>query len=254
MVAAARSADRVLAVGFNFRYYPFVKFVREMVDSGRIGRVDHVRVYGGHDGLHNFSADWQYKMPHSGGGAMMDVGIHLSDLARYFLGEVTRVSGVMSEGVFHLTGSEDNAMALYVNPEGVAATYHATWTEWQGYGVAIEVYGDRGMVKGSYAPMYNLLIEKESPAGAPRRTEKRYRNIMVREKLKSWTSTALITFKEELRDFIAMVDGKTNVTLADGHAGLRSMELAAAVRESTATGRTVELPPLGPMRAPISQL
>jgi predicted dehydrogenase len=248
MVEAARNASRVLAVGFNFRYYPFVKFVREMVDAGRIGRIDHVRVFGGHDGLHNFGADWQYKMPHSGGGAMMDIGIHLSDLARYFLGEVTRVSGVMSERVFNLPGSEDNAMAIFVNPEGIAATYHATWTEWRGYGVGVEVYGDRGMVRGAYAPMYNLLIEKNSPAGAPRRTEKRYPEIMVREKLKSWTSTALETFKEELRDFIAMTKGETDLALADGHAGLRSMELAVAVRESTSTGRTIDLPALGPMR------
>ena len=232
MVEAARNHNRVLAVGFNFRYYPFVKFVRAAVDAGKIGNIDHVRLFGGHDGLHNFSADWQYKMPHSGGGAMMDIGIHLSDLARYFLGEVTRVSGVMSENIYKLPGSEDNAMAIYVNPEGVAATYHATWAEWQGYEIAVEVYGDRGMVRGSYAPMQNILIEKDSPTGPAKRTVKRYPEVMLREKLKSWTSTALITFEEEVRDFMAMVGGDANTPLADGLAGLRSLEVAAAVRES----------------------
>jgi predicted dehydrogenase len=248
MVEAARTHGRALAIGFNFRYYPFVKFARAAVDAGKIGAVDHVRVFGGHDGLHNFGADWQYKMPHSGGGAMMDIGIHLSDLARYFLGEVTRVSGVMSERVYGLKGSEDNAMAVYVNPQGIAATYHATWTEWKGYAIAVEIYGDRGMVRGSYAPMHNLLIEKAGPTGPARRSVRRYPEIMVREKLRSWTSTALISFAEELRDFIAMAGGATGLALADGHAGLRSMELAAAVRESTASGRTVDLPALGPLR------
>lgn len=244
MVEAARNHNRVLAVGFNFRYYPFVKFVRAAVDAGKIGNIDHVRLFGGHDGLHNFSADWQYKMPHSGGGAMMDIGIHLSDLARYFLGEVTRVSGVMSENIYKLPGSEDNAMAIYVNPEGVAATYHATWAEWQGYEIAVEVYGDRGMVRGSYAPMQNILIEKDSPTGPAKRTVKRYPEVMLREKLKSWTSTALITFEEEVRDFMAMVGGDANTPLADGLGGLRSLEVAAAVRESAKTGRTIDLPPL----------
>jgi len=244
MVEAARNHNRVLAVGFNFRYYPFVKFVRAAVDAGKIGNIDHVRLFGGHDGLHNFSADWQYKMPHSGGGAMMDIGIHLSDLARYFLGEVTRVSGVMSENIYKLPGSEDNAMAIYVNPEGVAATYHATWAEWQGYEIAVEVYGDRGMVRGSYAPMQNILIEKDSPTGPAKRTVKRYPEVMLREKLKSWTSTALITFEEEVRDFMAMVEGDANTPLADGLAGLRSLEVAAAVSESAKTGRTIDLPPL----------
>ncbi|MBI1250636.1 MAG: hypothetical protein GC189_04105 [Alphaproteobacteria bacterium] len=247
IVDAALQHQRKLAVGFNFRFYPCMKFVRKAVDAGRIGTLDHVRILGGHDGLHNFGADWQYKMPESGGGAMMDVGIHTSDLARYFLGEVTRVSGVMSENVFKLPGSEDNAMAIYVNPEGKAALYQATWTEWKGYGTAIEVYGDRGMVRGAYAPMFNLLIEKDSPTGPARRTVKRYPEIMVREKLRSWTSTAQATFDEELVDFLAMVGGDAKVTLADGYAGLRSIELAAAVRESTATGKTVDLPALGRM-------
>ena len=119
IVDAAIAEKRALAVGFNLRYYPFVKFAREAVDSGKIGKIDHVRVYGGHNGLHNFSGDWQYKMPESGGGAMMDIGIHMSDLARYFLGEVTQVSGVMSEKVYGLPGSEDNAVAVFTSPEGI---------------------------------------------------------------------------------------------------------------------------------------
>ena len=66
--AAAKAAKRVLATGFNLRYYPFVSFVREMVNSGVIGKVDHVRIYGGHVGLSSFGHEWEYKQPHSGGG------------------------------------------------------------------------------------------------------------------------------------------------------------------------------------------
>ena len=60
-----------------------------------------------------------------------------------------------------------------------------------------------------------------------------YPKIMIREKLKSWKSTALISFMEELRDFMEMIAGEVDVPLADGYDGLRSIELAAAVREST---------------------
>ena len=86
---AAAAADRILAVGFNHRYYPAIAYLKECVDAGRIGRLDHLRVFGGHDGLHNFKADWQYRAPASGGGAMMDVGIHMTDLARYIAGDLT---------------------------------------------------------------------------------------------------------------------------------------------------------------------
>jgi len=247
IVDAARAADRVLAVGFNLRYFPAMKFVRQAIDSGQIGELDHLRLFGGHDGLHNFRADWQFRAPESGGGAMMDIGIHLSDLARYFLGEITDVYGMMSERVLQVPGSEDNAVAIFRNAAGIPATYHATWTEWRGYGMAVEAYGSRGMVRGSYAPMQNLLITMDR-AGGPRRTKRHfYPEIMVREKLRSWTSTTQLTFEEELRDFVARIGGQAGGVLADGNAGLRAVEVADAVRRSSASREAVRLPPLGAM-------
>lgn len=178
----------------------------------------------------------------------MDIGIHISDIARYFLGDITEVYGVMSERVWHVPGSEDNAMAIYRNADGVAATYHANWIEWQGYEVSLEVYGPLGMVRGAYAPMQNLLITHAKP-GAPRKVErKRYIDLMVKEKLKSWTSTTQTTFDGELVDFVARIGGQWTGALADGHDGLRSLQVAAAVRRSTASREAVHLPPLGSMR------
>jgi UDP-N-acetylglucosamine 3-dehydrogenase len=248
IVDAALAADRVLAVGFNLRYYPMIKYLKQVLDEGRIGKVDHLRVFGGHDGLHNFRADWQYKMPESGGGAMMDIGIHMTDLARYVMGEITSVYGCMSESVWRVPGSEDNAVAIFRSPDGLPATYHATWSEWRGYRTYVEVYGTEGMVRGAYAPMQNLLITQAGPKAPRHRTRRFYPEIMVREKLKSWQATLLISFQEELRDFQRMVAGDAKVPLADGYAGLRSLEVAAAVRESSRTNEVVKLPALGRMR------
>lgn len=248
IVDAAIAADRVLAVGFNLRYYPMIKFLKQALDDGRIGTIDHLRVFGGHDGLHNFRADWQYRMPESGGGAMMDIGIHMTDLARYVMGEITSVYGCMSESVWNVPGSEDNAVAIFRNPEGLPATYHATWSEWRGYRTYVEVYGTQGMVRGAYAPMQNLLITQVGATGPRQKARRFYPEIIVREKLQSWQSTLLISFKEELRDFQRMIAGDVAVPLADGYAGLRSLEVAAAVRESSRTNEVVKLPALGRMR------
>ncbi len=247
IVDAAVAAGRVLAVGFNLRYYPFVTFMRAAIDRGEIGTIDHVRVFGGHNGLHNFSADWQYRMPWSGGGAMMDIGIHMTDLARYFLGEITSAYGVMSETVWQVPGSEDNAMAIFRNPAGLTATYHTTWTEWKGYKSYVEVYGNRGMVRGAYAPMQNLLIAKTSTDGPTRKTRRFYPEVMLREKLKSWQETCYMSFQDELRDFQARIAGNRALPLADGHAGLRAIELAQAVRDSSASGQPVTLKAIGDM-------
>jgi predicted dehydrogenase len=244
MVDTAELASRVLAVGFNFRYYPFMKFVKAAIEDGQIGELNHVRLFGGHDGLNNFRAEWQYKAPASGGGAMMDVGIHTSDIARYVMGEVTSVYGFMSESVWHVPGSEDNAVAVFLSPNGIPATYHATWNEWRGYQTFVEVYGTHGIVRGSYAPMQNLLITQREP-GAPRKKIRRlYPEIRIRERLKSWKATALLSLKEELKDFVARISGADGLPLASGKDGLRALQLASAVRQSTQENKVVQLPPL----------
>jgi predicted dehydrogenase len=243
MLDASRSARKTLATGFNHRYYPSMKFLKQAVDEGRIGAIDHLRIFGGHDGLHNFRADWQYKAPVSGGGAMMDVGIHMTDLARFVLGDVSEVYGVSSNRIWQVPGSEDNALAIFKNPAGIPAVYHATWTEWKGYRFFVEVYGDRGMVRGYYAPMQNLLISQEKPGAPRKKVRKLYPEIMLREKLKSWTSTALLSFEDELRDFLRMVQGE-KTPLADGVAGFRAVEMAHAVYESSRSGQPVRLSPV----------
>lgn len=251
IVDAAVAARRVLAVGFNLRYYPAFAFVKQVIDRGDIGTIDHVRVFGGHEGLPKFAHEWEYKAPMSGGGALMDVGIHMTDLTRYVLGEISEVSGVATESIWRVPGSEDNAMALFRNPQGVTAIYQATWTEWKGYGISLEVYGDRGMVRGSYAPMRTMLITQDRPGAARRVTKNMFLGAQVRERLKTWQSTALTSFSEELADFVAMTEGRTDVRIADGYAGLRSVEVVDAVKRSTESHASVQLPVLGRM-APIS--
>lgn len=248
IVDAAKKADRVLAVGFNLRYYPAFRLVKDVVESGRIGELDHLRVFGGHEGMPKFRVDWQYRAPESGGGAMWDVGIHMSDLARWLLGEITEVYGVATESVWKVPGSEDNAIAVFRSPGGIPASYHATWTEWKGYNCFLEAYGSHGMVRGAYAPMRGLVITQEQRGAGTKVERYNYWDVMVREKLRTWHSTALLSFEGELRDFLDVVAGGKGGHLADGYAGLRSIEVADAVKASAASGQVVRLPALGRMR------
>ncbi|NOD95179.1 Gfo/Idh/MocA family oxidoreductase [Ruegeria sp. HKCCD4884] len=248
ILETAKEAGRVVATGFNMRYYPAFAYVKDAVTSGKIGDLTHVRAFGGHDGLAHFTHDWEYRTPIAGGGAMWDIGIHLTDLVRHLLGEVTSVYGVASESVWNLPGSEDNAMAVFKNPEGLAAIYQATWDEWRGYDFVIEAHGTHGMVQGAYAPMKNTLVTLTEPGGKPTTTKRQYFDIAIREKLFSWKSTAKLSFAAELQDFLKLCSGDLSVRIADGNAGLRSIEIANAVAESTRTGQAVDLPVLEPVR------
>ena len=239
ILEAAQRHGRTLAVGFNHRYYPSVKFLKQSIEAGQIGTIDHLRVFGGHDGLANFRADWMYKNQ-SGGGAMMDVGIHMTDLARFVMGEIDEVYGVATNRIWNVEKSEDNAVAILKGPGGVFASYQATWTEWKGYRFFLEAYGDRGMVRAYYAPMFNLLVTQEKPGARRRRQIKFYPEIIMREKLRGWQTTSLQSFREELADFLRMIRGE-RVPLADGWSGVRAVEVAHAVYHSSRTGEPVTL-------------
>jgi len=241
---AARDRTGVqIAEAFMVRTHPQWVAARELVASGRIG---DLRLVSGHFSYyHRDPADIRSRAEF-GGGAMMDIGIHMTDLARYFLGEITSVYGSMSESVWHVDGSEDNAIAIFKNPDGIVASYQTTWDEWKGYKSYVEIYGDNGMVRAAYAAMSNLLIANTTK-GKKFKVRKLYPEIILREKFRSWQTTALLSFQEELNGFLKMIGGDYDVALADGHAGLRSVEVSEAVRQSSKTGQAVELPNIGRM-------
>ena len=243
MVEAARRSGKILVTGFNHRYFPAVKFLKETLDSGRIGALDHVRAFAGHTGLSEFKAPWMHSKEGIGGGALMDVGIHVIDLARYILGDVTQVYGVATSDIWKQGQAEDNGFAILRSPTGKVATLHATWTEWKGYRFFLEAYGDRGMARAYYAPMFAMAILMDKPGGARRREFHFYPEIILREKFAGWETTTSKAFQEEFRDFVKLVRGApaSSVNLADGFAGCRAVEIANAVYQSTATGQAVQL-------------
>ncbi len=232
MVEAAEQNGKTLTTGFNHRYFPAVRFLKRTLADGVIGKLDHVRAFAGHEGLSQFRAAWEYDKAVIGGGALMDVGIHLIDLTAYILGDVREVVGITTNQVWQLAGSEDNGFALLRNANGTVATLHATWAEWKGYRFYVEAYGDRGMVRAYYAPMMNLLIQKSTKSKLRRRFLF-YPMNALREKLFGWQSTVVETFRHELADFITLCQGGAAPCIADGTAGLRAVEIADAIYRSS---------------------
>jgi predicted dehydrogenase len=240
MLKAAQKSGKTLATGFNHRYFPAIRFLKQTLADGCIGKLDHIRAFAGHEGLSQFRAPWEYNKAVIGGGALMDVGIHVIDLTAYILGDVREVFGIASNEVWHLP-SEDNGFALLRSASGTVATLHATWSEWKGYRFYVEAYGDKGMVRAYYAPMMNLLIQKPTARSKPRRRFLFYPMNALREKLFGWQSTVIETFQQELTDFISLSRGGEPGRIADGYAGLRAVEIANAVYRSSVEKQQITL-------------
>jgi predicted dehydrogenase len=84
VVDAARAADRLLSVDFSYRFTEGMRAIRERLQAGELGEVFAVDLV-----FHNaYGPDkpWFYDPALSGGGCVMDLGVHLVDLALWALG------------------------------------------------------------------------------------------------------------------------------------------------------------------------
>jgi predicted dehydrogenase len=96
MVAAARRSGRVAMVAMKFRYTPEAVTIRRLVEDGELGEIyygwtTYLRQLGGIPGM----GGWFTRKPMSGGGPMIDNGVHFLDLLWWLMGcpTPTRVSG-----------------------------------------------------------------------------------------------------------------------------------------------------------------
>lgn len=242
MIALARDKGLVLTVGFNHRYFPAIKDLRDAITSGAIGALSHVKGYAGHAGLAEFKAQWMYDKDVMGGGALLDNGIHMIDLVQHVMGPVRQVYGKALDKTWGLDRVEDNGYAILTGDDGVVGTIGASWTEWKGYHFFIEAYGTHGMARASYAPMMSTLVTMDRPGGARKTRRNFYPGLILREKLKGWQSTAAQTLAEEMSDFIALTQGRAGGRIASGACGLRAIEIAQAVYASSAGGGVITLP------------
>lgn len=141
VMAEAASAGVKVRVGFNHRYHPALRKARELYGAGALGELMFVRGRYGHGGRIGYEKEWRANPEHSGGGELIDQGVHLIDLARYFLGEFSEVCG-FSHTYFWKMPVDDNAFLLLKTPEKRCAFLHVSCTEWKNL-FSLEVYGKK---------------------------------------------------------------------------------------------------------------
>jgi predicted dehydrogenase len=227
MNRAAERSGRLLATGFNYRFYPSMLKARELLDAGTIGELNHVRSYAGYTAKdHNH--EWLHDVEVMGGGALRDNGIHLLDLTRYFMGEVAEVKGYASNAVWKFRGCEDNGFGLLRSPTGVIGTVQASWTEWRGYQFLVELYGTRGCIRAWCFPTLVRLIHSNQVGGSSKKKTYCFPKVFLFEHLRSYRWVVVQSFVEELAAFGAAIGGGST-HLATGLDGLETIRIAEAI-------------------------
>ena len=167
--AAARSAVRV-RLGYNHRFHPALQKARELVDAGAVGPLMFLRGRYGHGGRKGYDREWRADPKLSGGGELIDQGVHLIDLAGWFLGDFTTVAGHCATYFWDMP-VDDNAFLTLRTAAGQTAWLHVSCTEWKNL-FSLEIYGRDGKIAidglgGSYGPerltFYKMLPQMGPP-------------------------------------------------------------------------------------------
>ena len=120
-----------LMYGFNHRYHESVREALRILNSKELGSVINIRGVYGKSKLITFNQpDWRTKRNISGGGVLLDQGIHMVDLMRLFAGEFTQVYSFVSNNYWKFD-VEDNAYALMKSDRGVIGMLNSSATQWR---------------------------------------------------------------------------------------------------------------------------
>lgn len=151
VLAAAARHGVVAMAAHNARFAPPVQGAARAVRAGEVGTVLSVRAVFCHPGPEDWSAasSWFLERDQSGGGALIDLGVHLVDALRFVLDdEVVHVSASLS-GL--LDGVERDAVMLLDLRNGAVGSLHAGWRSASGPEFSLTVAGDRGTLVATLA-------------------------------------------------------------------------------------------------------
>ncbi len=170
LLAAAQKSGSLVRVGYNHRFHPALQKARELVDAGAVGPLMFIRARYGHGGRVGYDREWRADPKLSGGGELIDQGVHLIDLSGWFLGDFPTVEGHAVTSYWDMP-VDDNAFLSLRTASNQTAWLQVSCSEWKNL-FSFEIYGRTGKLAidglgGSYGverlTYYKMLSEMGPP-------------------------------------------------------------------------------------------
>jgi UDP-N-acetylglucosamine 3-dehydrogenase len=233
MVEAAAKARRVLMVAMQRRFGGIERAIKDALTSGAIGKPNFIRARLSHGGPQSWAPGqkWFTMASEAGGGAMLDLGVHVADLAIWYMGEIDSVSGQVATLAKEIEVDDTGAMILHFK-SGAIGVVEASWSSMPPLS-AIEIYGTEGRVMTGY-PRTDISILRADGTPAPGFSRDEVMNRFDPRDL-------LAPFRELAANFVGAIQGRVTPT-PDGSDGLRAVEAIEACYRSSHSGSRIALP------------
>lgn len=131
MQEAHMDSGLVLKFGFNHRYHNSVIEAKTLIDHRLLGDLVCARGIYGKAGNSDFDREWRNDLTLSGGGILLDQGIHMLDLLCYFCGNFSKIQGSVNHMAWKEMGTEDSAFAILKTDDGKIASLHSSAIQWK---------------------------------------------------------------------------------------------------------------------------
>ena len=264
---AARTAGVTCQIGFNYRFAPAVALAKQIIESGKLGRIFHVRGYFLQDWLIDPMSPkvWRLDKKVCGSGSLGDLGAHVIDATRYLIGEFDSVAAMSKtfvterplaekmEGLSARAGADAPMSPVDVDDGtvfvadfkcGALGTFEATrFAAGHKNDMSFEINGEHGSVKFFFERMNELQYysahDEEGLQG--------FRLIQASEGghpyMQAWWPTGHVigfehTLVHEIYEFINAIVHKTPAS-PDFSDGVRCSQIMEAVELSCETGKRV---------------
>jgi predicted dehydrogenase len=169
MHRASRQAGVLVKVGFNHRFHAALIKAHQIFSKGAIGDALFIRARYGHGGRKGMDKEWRFDRRISGGGELLDQGVHVIDLASWFAGPFSAAYGV-AETKFWDTKVDDNAFGILRNAK-TTMEFHVSTTNWKNI-FSFEIFGSQGYLQiegkgGSYGTERLIHGRRRKQFGVP---------------------------------------------------------------------------------------
>jgi predicted dehydrogenase len=225
---AAARAGKTLMVAQNWRYTPWVRAVKAILDSGEIGPVRAVRT----EWLQNAVGDprpgnWLLDAARAGGGPVISLMVHNLDCLRFLLGEPRRVQGLCVRGhPAFANNAESWGAAQFEFENGAIGQMFTSYAVYTPAAVPLAIYGDAG----------TILCGETIQVSSTQRGEG-FATLDVSD------HAGLPTADAATNEFLHFVDcAQRGVEpLTGGNDNVKTIRLIEAIYESAASGRTIDI-------------
>jgi len=231
VIATEKECGKVLKYGFNHRYHYSVIEAKKIIESGEMGKLLWLRGVYGKAGSIDYHKNWRNYREISGGGILIDQGIHMLDLMRYFSGQkFTHINSFVTTSFWDIE-AEDNAFVIMQSDDKVTAMLHSSATQWR-HKFLLEMCFEEGYINldgilsgtRSYAPE-KLVVGKREFEDITFAMGKPKENITWFENDDSW--------ELEIAEFVDAIRNNTKIKNGTSRDAMETLKLVERIYENS---------------------